>query len=34
LTALNRRVDKNREHRMLGLKDPQSMDEALALVKS
>jgi [acyl-carrier-protein] S-malonyltransferase len=34
LTALNRRVDKNREHRMLGLKDPQSMDEALALVKA
>jgi [acyl-carrier-protein] S-malonyltransferase len=34
LTALNRRVDKNREHRMLGLKDPQSMDEVLALVRA
>jgi [acyl-carrier-protein] S-malonyltransferase len=34
LTGLNRRIDRNREHRMLGLKDPQSLDEALAQVKA
>lgn len=31
LTALNRRVDKSRELKMLALEDPQSLEEALAL---
>jgi [acyl-carrier-protein] S-malonyltransferase len=31
LTSLNRRIDKNRDLRMLALEDPQSFDEALAL---
>jgi [acyl-carrier-protein] S-malonyltransferase len=30
LTGLNRRVDKNRELKMLSLEDPQALDEALA----
>jgi hypothetical protein len=30
LTALNRRVDKNRDLKMLALEDPQSFDDALA----
>jgi [acyl-carrier-protein] S-malonyltransferase len=30
LTSLNRRVDKNRDLKMLALEDPQSLDEALA----
>jgi [acyl-carrier-protein] S-malonyltransferase len=34
LTGLNRRIDRNREHRMLGLKDSQALDEALAQVKA
>jgi [acyl-carrier-protein] S-malonyltransferase len=33
LTALNRRIDKNRDLKMLALEDPQSLDEALALAK-
>jgi [acyl-carrier-protein] S-malonyltransferase len=32
LTALNRRVDKNRDLKMLALEDPQSLDDALAAV--
>lgn len=32
LTALNRRVDKNRDLKMLALEDPQSLDDALAMV--
>jgi [acyl-carrier-protein] S-malonyltransferase len=32
LTSLNRRIDKNRELKMLALEDPASLDEALALV--
>ena len=31
LTSLNRRIDKNRDLKMLALEDPQSFDEALAL---
>jgi [acyl-carrier-protein] S-malonyltransferase len=31
LTALNRRVDKNRDLKMLALEDPQSIDELLAV---
>jgi [acyl-carrier-protein] S-malonyltransferase len=31
LTALNRRIDKNRELKMLALEDPASLNEALAL---
>jgi len=33
LTALNRRVEKNRDLKMLALEDPQSLDDALAAVK-
>jgi [acyl-carrier-protein] S-malonyltransferase len=29
LTGLNRRIDKNRDLKMLALEDPQSLDEAL-----
>jgi [acyl-carrier-protein] S-malonyltransferase len=32
LTALNRRVDKNRDIKMQALEDPQSLDDALAAV--
>jgi [acyl-carrier-protein] S-malonyltransferase len=32
LTALNRRVDKNRDLKMLALEDPQAFDDALAAV--
>jgi [acyl-carrier-protein] S-malonyltransferase len=32
LTALNRRIDKNRELKMLALEDPRSLDDALAAV--
>jgi [acyl-carrier-protein] S-malonyltransferase len=32
LTALNRRIDKNRDLKMLALEDPQSLDDALAAV--
>jgi [acyl-carrier-protein] S-malonyltransferase len=32
LTALNRRIDKNRELKMLALEDPAALEEALALV--
>ena len=31
LTALNRRIDKNRDLKMLALEDPKSLDDALAL---
>jgi [acyl-carrier-protein] S-malonyltransferase len=31
LTGLNRRIDKNRDLKMLALEDPASLDEALAL---
>ena len=31
LTSLNRRIDTNRELKMLALEDPASLDEALAL---
>ena len=34
LTALNRRVDKNRDLKMMALEDPHSLDDALAAVKS
>jgi [acyl-carrier-protein] S-malonyltransferase len=34
LTALNRRVDKNRDLKMLALEDPPSLDDALALLKT
>jgi [acyl-carrier-protein] S-malonyltransferase len=33
LTGLNRRVDKNRDLKMMALDDPQSLDHALAAVK-
>jgi [acyl-carrier-protein] S-malonyltransferase len=33
LTALNRRIDKNRDLKMLALEDPQAFDDALAMVK-
>jgi [acyl-carrier-protein] S-malonyltransferase len=32
LTALNRRIDKNRDLKMLALEDPQTLDEALKAV--
>jgi len=32
LTSLNRRIDKNRDLKMMALEDPKSMDEALANV--
>ena len=32
LTALNRRMDKNRDLKMLALEDPQAFDDALAAV--
>jgi [acyl-carrier-protein] S-malonyltransferase len=31
LTGLNRRIDKNRDLKMVALEDPQSVHEALAL---
>jgi [acyl-carrier-protein] S-malonyltransferase len=31
LTGLNRRIDKNRDLKMLALEDPQSLDDALAI---
>jgi [acyl-carrier-protein] S-malonyltransferase len=34
LTSLNRRVDKNRDLKMLALEDPASLNEALALARS
>ncbi len=34
LTGLNRRIDKNRDLKMLALEDAQSLDEALALYKN
>ena len=34
LTSLNRRIDKNRDLRMLALEDPKSLDEALEGAKS
>jgi [acyl-carrier-protein] S-malonyltransferase len=34
LTGLNRRVDKNRNLKMLALEDPQSFEDALALLQS
>lgn len=34
LTSLNRRIDKNRDLKMLALEDPRSLDEALAAAKS
>src|SRR6201996_750977 len=33
LTGLNRRIDKNRDLKMLALEDPQSLEDALAVVK-
>jgi [acyl-carrier-protein] S-malonyltransferase len=33
LTGLNRRVDKNRELKMIALEDPGSLDDALATIK-
>ena len=33
LTGLNRRIDKNRDLKMLALEDPQSFDDALALAQ-
>jgi [acyl-carrier-protein] S-malonyltransferase len=33
LTGLNRRVEKNRDLKMMALEDPQSLDDALAAVK-
>jgi [acyl-carrier-protein] S-malonyltransferase len=33
LTGLNRRIDKNRELKMLALEDPPSLDEALAATR-
>jgi [acyl-carrier-protein] S-malonyltransferase len=33
LTALDRRIDKNRDLKMLALEDPQAFDDALATVK-
>jgi [acyl-carrier-protein] S-malonyltransferase len=32
LTALNRRIDKNRDLKMVALEDPQSLNDALALM--
>jgi [acyl-carrier-protein] S-malonyltransferase len=34
LTGLNRRIDKNRDLKMLALEDPPAVDEALALLHS
>jgi [acyl-carrier-protein] S-malonyltransferase len=34
LTGLSRRVDKNRDLKMMALEDPQSLDDALAAVKA
>lgn len=34
LAGLNRRIDKNRDLKMLALDDPQSLDEALAISKN
>jgi [acyl-carrier-protein] S-malonyltransferase len=34
LTSLNRRVDKNRDLKMLALEDPASFDEALAALNA
>jgi [acyl-carrier-protein] S-malonyltransferase len=34
LTGLNRRVDKNRDLKMMALEDPQSLDDALAAMKT
>jgi [acyl-carrier-protein] S-malonyltransferase len=34
LTGLNRRIDKNRDLKMLALEDPQSLDDALALTRN
>jgi hypothetical protein len=34
LTGLNRRVDKNRDLKMMALEDPQSLDDALAAAKA
>jgi [acyl-carrier-protein] S-malonyltransferase len=34
LTALNRRIDKNRDLKMLALEDPETLEDALAAVKS
>jgi [acyl-carrier-protein] S-malonyltransferase len=34
LTALNRRIDKNRDLKMIALEDPQSFDERDALMRS
>jgi [acyl-carrier-protein] S-malonyltransferase len=34
LTALNRRVDKNRDLKILALEDPPSLDEALAMLRA
>ena len=34
LTSLNRRIDKNRDLKMLALEDPQSLEEALAAVRA
>jgi [acyl-carrier-protein] S-malonyltransferase len=34
LTALNRRIDKNRDLKMLALEDPEALEDALAAVKS
>jgi [acyl-carrier-protein] S-malonyltransferase len=34
LTALNRRIDKNRDLKMSALEDPQAFDDALATVRS
>jgi hypothetical protein len=33
LTGLNRRVDKNRDLKMLALEDPRALEDALASVK-
>src|SRR6202042_2239765 len=33
LTGLNRRVDKNRDLKMMALEDPQTLDDALATIK-
>ncbi len=33
LTSLNRRIDKNRDLKMLALEDPESLDEALAAAR-
>jgi [acyl-carrier-protein] S-malonyltransferase len=34
LTALNRRIDKNRDLKMLALEDPEALEDALAAVKN